>query len=371
MKILHIIPNLRKGGAERLALDICTELNKRDGIEVYLIALSELNDYNFLSDKINYKVISSKAVPSITGKPAVQIDELESFIESFQPDIIHSHLFEADLVSRWRIVNGVKFFSHCHDNMHQLRNFSIADIRSKQRVAELFEKRLICKLYKKCNNRFIAISNHTKSYFEKSLPHSLKDNITLLHNAIDYKEFFIERKLPQELTLINIGSFVPKKNQQLLVAIVKALINKGVNCKAVFLGNGDKFDEVKGNIETEGLSQYFKMPGNVPNVEEWLANSSIYVHTAWYEPLGLVLLEAMASGLPVVTLNGGGNADLIENGGNGFIIDEQNPELFAEKIIELWENKELYKTMSGYAQKYAKRFDIKEYVDKLLEIYNS
>lgn len=367
--ILHIISNLRKGGAERLALDICIELSKRDKVKVCLVALSDENAYANLSGKINYKVIPSKAIPSITGKPTVQIDELMSFIESFQPDVIHSHLFEADLASRWEIVNGVKYFSHCHDNMHQLRDFSIGDFTSKQRITELFEKRLICKLYKKCNNRFIAISNHTKAYFEKSLPFSLKNNISLLHNAIDYEHFYCKRDLAEELVLINTGSFVPKKNQQLLISVVKVLRLKGVNCRAVFLGDGSLFDDIKKKIDEENLSEYFCMLGNVSNVAEWLRNSSIYVHTASYEPLGLVLLEAMASGLPVVTLNGGGNADLMENGKNGFIIDEQDPELFAEKIIEIWENKKLYKSMSDYAQGYAKRFDIKEYVDKLLDLY--
>lgn len=369
MKIIHIIPSLRKGGAERLALDICIELNRRVEVEVCLIALSGQNDYPFLSEKINYQVIHSKAVPSISGKPEVQIGELMGFIKAFKPDVIHSHLFEADLVSRWDVLQGVKYFSHCHDNMHQLRNFRLRDVSSKRRIAELFEKKIICRLYKKSNNRFIAISRHTKAYFEAVLPDSLRTKIFLLHNAIDYDRFFYDRKQNEKLVVMNIGSFVPKKNQQLLISVVKTLRNRGVDCEAVLLGDGPERENVRRITEHEGLSVFVEMPGNVSDVEVRLRKPAIYVHTAWYEPLGLVLIEAMASGLPVVTLNGGGNADLMENGKNGFIIEEQNPELFADKILEIWGNQSLYRRMSSYAQEYAKRFDIKEYVDNLLNLY--
>jgi spore coat protein SA len=98
-----------------------------------------------------------------------------------------------------------------------------------------------------------------------------------------------------------------------------------------------------------------------------LWKSDIYVHTATYEPLGLVLLEAMAAGLPVVTLDGGGNRDLIENGKNGFIINNQNPKHFAEKILEVKDNEEMKK----YNVKFAQKFDIDHYTHKQLELYQN
>lgn len=369
MKILHIIPNLRKGGAERLALDICIELNKRDNIEVCLIALSDKNDYSFLSKQINYTVIPSTYIPSITGKATVKTDDLHDFIRSFKPDIIHTHLFEADLVARQQIYKGAIYFSHCHDNMHQLRSFSISDLKSKTRIAELYEKKLIIKQYKACNNQFIAISNHTKEYFEQSLPNSLQKNITLLHNAIDYSRFSKSSPQTEELTLINIGSFVTKKNQQLLIPIIKQLISEGINCKAILLGDGPLRNDFIQQIKTEGIEQYFNLPGNVPDVENWLSQSSIYVHTALYEPLGLVLLEAMAAKLPVVALNGGGNADLMVEGENGYLINNPDVELFIDKIKQLWKNKNLYQEISKNAGDFAKAFDIQNYAEQLISLY--
>ena len=77
----------------------------------------------------------------------------------------------------------------------------------------------------------------------------------------------------------------------------------------------------------------------------------------------------MAAGLPVVTLDGGGNRDLMINGENGYLIEEQDPEKFAQKIISLVENKDKYTEISNYCKEYAKKYDIKEYVKKLLVLY--
>jgi len=119
------------------------------------------------------------------------------------------------------------------------------------------------------------------------------------------------------------------------------------------------------------LSGHVFFHGNIHYVEEWLWRSDIYVHSATYEPLGLALLEAMSAGLPVVALDGRGNRDIIVQGKNGYIIPEQNPETFAAKIVELWNNKAKYKEMSLWAQDFAKNYDIKEYVAKLVSLYQN
>ena len=77
----------------------------------------------------------------------------------------------------------------------------------------------------------------------------------------------------------------------------------------------------------------------------------------------------MASGLPVITLDGKGNRDLIEEGKNGHMIHQQDSIKFAEKIIELSKDKKKYFEMSTFCKEYAKQYDIKEYVNKLLLLY--
>jgi glycosyltransferase involved in cell wall biosynthesis len=370
IKILQIIPSLRKGGAERLVLDICNELQKRKGIIVKLVILYPENEYEFLSKDLDIEVCSSKVVPSLTGKSRIDISDLERIIEDFKPDIINSHLFEAEMVSRCCFYRQAKWFSHCHDNMVQFANFSYKTVLNKRNFTNYFEKRLLFKGYKMNNgNHFIAISNDTKAFFEKT---SNNYPVTLLANAINYSCFYNskEKTLTNEkLRLVNIGSLVDKKNQTFLVDVAALLKYNNIPFELNLIGEGPNRDILQEKIQENGLTDFVILPGNVDNVEEYLWLSDIYLHSATYEPLGLVLLEAMAAGLPVISLDGKGNRDIIEEGRNGYMIFKQDPVLFADKIMELVESPQLYSKMSNYAHEFARKYDIKDYVDRLLEIY--
>jgi glycosyltransferase EpsF len=379
MKILHIIPNLKKGGAERITLDICESLQKKK-LELALIYLENINDYHFLSVKLDKHLITTSINLSVIKKNQIKVDELQKFILRFQPDIIHTHLFEAELVSRFCNYPKAKWFSHVHDNMVQLNNLSFKSLSNKQTLTNYYEKILLFKNYhKNGGTHFIAISQHTESYI-KSV--QSKYPVTLLHNAINVKRFqkpekhiTVEEQSTRKilnsqfsiLNLVNIGSFVLKKNQNFLLDIIVELnkLNQKVNC--IFLGDGPLKVEVEQRAKDLNLYDQCQFLGNVENVEEYLWKSDAYLHTATYEPLGLVLLEAMAAGLPVVTLDGGGNRDLIENGKNGFIIYDQNPKLFAKKILEVKDNE----VMKKYNVKFAQKFDIDNYTNRLLELYQS
>ena len=111
--------------------------------------------------------------------------------------------------------------------------------------------------------------------------------------------------------------------------------------------------------------------GNIDLVEEYLAKADIYLHSAYYEPFGLVLLEAMAAGLPCIILDGRGNRKLVKDDYNGYLFFEQNAEVFADKIMELAGNKNLLTKLSENAQKFAETYDISKKTDELIEFYKS
>ncbi len=370
MKILHIIPNLRKGGAERIVINICAEL-KRQGVEVCLVTFSAKNEYAELTKEIQYKVIPSKYVPSITGKPVTQTQELQKFIEEFEPTIIHTHLWQAEIVSRQIYYPKAKWFSHFHDNMPQLKKVFLP--RSKTEITNLFERKLMLKKYAECQNSFIAISDNAYNYAKAVLPK--KHKIHKLDNAIDVDFFRNPSKssLPLEnstiLKLLTVGSLVNKKNQIFLLQVVAELQKIGICTELNILGDGVNKEMLQKAIIDQGLEKNVFLRGNV-EVRDYYWSADIYVHSAIYEPFGLVLLEAMAAGLPVVALDGGGNRDIIEQGKNGFIFSEQNAELFAETIKTLWEDSNQYNAISFYAQEFVKKYDIKGYVERLLDVYS-
>ena len=93
LRIIHIIPNLNTGGAERLVLDICNEIKTYKDHRVELITFSDNNEYSHLTKNIKWHVIHSKFSPSILKKNMINLEKLQQFIIEFEPDIIHSHLW--------------------------------------------------------------------------------------------------------------------------------------------------------------------------------------------------------------------------------------------------------------------------------------
>lgn len=372
IKILHIIPSLRKGGAERLVLDICSELSKRSDVKVSLVCFSDQNEYPEYADTIKPIVIHSAIRLSLSGKNDFFVDELQNYVNSFKPDIIHTHLFEAEIISRSINYPNAKWFSHCHDKMLQFRNFEAATLFSKTRVTNYFEKQYLFKRYvNNGENHFIANSRDTEIYFNKT---ASPYQVNLLSNAINYKKFHNHSK--QEfpgaiLRLVNVGSFVKNKNQSFLIDVALLLKRAEIRFELHFAGGGPEFNTLKVKGEKLALANNLFLHGKIEKVEELLWASHIYVHSAHSESFGLTLLEAMAAGLPVVTLDGKGNRDIMVDGKNGFLVKEQNPKLFANKILEIWEDREKYKAMSAFGQEFAKDYDIKNYADKLLYLYNS
>ena len=85
MKIVHVIPNLLKGGAERLCIDICNELIKRDGVEVKLVVLSEENLYADLTENIDIVHCPVTFNLSISKKNEIDISSYSDFIDSYPP----------------------------------------------------------------------------------------------------------------------------------------------------------------------------------------------------------------------------------------------------------------------------------------------
>ena len=369
LKIIHIIPSLKKGGAERLVLDICSQLKKNKSIKIILVSLSEFNDFRNENYDIEIKYIPSKVTLSITGKTNVEITKLTTFINDFKPDIIHTHLFEAELISRWNINKKANYFTHCHDNISQLSGLTIHK-SIKKNITDLYEKNSIVKKYLICKNQFIAISKNTKQYFENVLPKKLTQNIHLLSNAINYKKFqYNNVKKSTTLRLINVGSFAPKKNQIFLIDILLELKKRGIQCELYLLGEGEEQQKVKEKAFINGLKNEIHFLGNVNDVEEQLWKSHLYIHSAYYEPFGLVLLEAMAAGLPVVSLDGKGNRDFINNSINGYILENEDPKLFSDIIMKLVKNKELYSKIVEKGKETAQQYDIKNYTTKLINIY--
>ena len=376
MKILHIIPNLKKGGAERIVIDIVRTLNQNASNQVKLILFENQIEYDVDDIMPIIEIVPANVQISLLKKNRLTISTLQKTIDLFQPDNIHSHLFEAEIVSRSCTFPKAKWFTHSHDRMSSLNNLNLFTIKSKRNLTNYFEKRYLLKCYRKNGgNNFIAISEDILYFLKSVLPNHMQ-SIKLLQNAIDLKRFekpadFVSESDNSEFKLISIGRLDKNKNHQLLIDVVLELKNRKIPVHLTIVGEGDERISLQEKIVQLNLSDQLSLVGLQEKVEMYLWNADLYVHSAITEGFGLALIEAMSCGLPVVCTDGKGNRDLIQEGENGFMVGERDPKLLADKIELLLKNDNLRLEMGEKARKFAQGFGMEKYVESLLLLYKN
>ena len=371
LRVLFPITDLGKGGAERFLLDLCHALARRGDVEIRVATLYEANGYVELSSGLpvvpmDYQTFSLRRP---VGTP-----RWTDLLQSFRPHIVHSHRFLGEFLTAQGVTNDIAYVCHGHDNMVQFERASLRTFLDRTRFTMWLETRHLLKhKYGRVRTAFIANSEHTRAYYETVLPRSMQRDVVLLHYGFDYRRFRAPGpRCPADgspLRLINVGSFVDKKNQQLAIRIGEVLAARNVAFRIDLLGDGPTRAGLEERVRTVGLQDRIRFRGNVDRVEERLREADIYLHTARYEPFGLVLLEAMAGGLPCVILNGLGNRELIVEGQNGHLFDVEDPIVFADRIQALAADPVRFTSMSAFAIQFAARFDIDEAAANFVRFY--
>lgn len=373
LRVLYLITDLGKGGAERFLIDLATALRARDDVEFVIGSLYGEDRYGALTDdlpveQLDFQTFSPKGPNS---NPAFR-----DLLERFRPHVVHTHRFLAEFLSSYYVSSDIAYICHGHDNMVQLDRPSWRTFSNRTALTNFVERRhLIRSKYDKVPTAFIANSTHTLDYYQRVLPRHMRRDVVLIPYGFNYDHFFNSMVRPpgdaERLGILNVGSFQDKKNQAFVVDIAHELVQRGLDFEVHLIGDGANRPAVETSVRRAGLKEHVLLHGNVDDVERWMWDSHVYLHTAWYEPFGLVLLEAMAAGLPCVTLDGKGNRDLIEDGRNGFLLTDEDASVFADRIVELATDRERYREISAYAQGFAKRYDIVAAADRLVDFYRA
>ena len=375
LRILHFIPNLSMGGAERLVIDICNELTTRKNITVALVVMDAVNDFEI---PIHFPILitNSRVKLSVLKKNVYNTKSINKILEEFKPDIIHSHLLEAEVLSRAIIKTNVRYFSHFHDNIAQLRKNKLWYISTKKNIANFIERTWLLKRYKQSKTNFIAISKDTADYINTHIPKHRSLTVNFLHNAINVTNFQLSRfEKPitnaSKINLVSIGSLVTKKNQLFQIEIVHELLLRGLDVELHICGEGYARESVEQKIAKYQLEKSIHILGNVKNVQDRLMKADLLIHTATYEPFGLVFLEAMAAKVPIVTLNGKGNADIILHKHNALLVENEDVSQFCDAVELIIRDISLRNTIIMQGAEFVKKYDIALYVDQLLKLYES
>ena len=359
------------GGAERLTIDICNDLSKRKDVKLVLITFKDKISYNHILPEVERIVIPSKVELSIFKKSKFDINKLQKFINKFKPDIIHTHLFEAEITTRFCDYKNARWISHTHGNYEEFEKFSFLSLFVKYKITNFYEKLALIRRYKKNGgNIFLSISDENHSFNKKVFRKGFKK--ILLYNGIEFKNFYndIDKKI-DKINILNVGRLVKYKNQTFLLEILSGLIKKGLNASLSIAGSGPEKKNIEFRAKELNISKYVRFLGNVENIQHYYNQSNLYLHTAIEEPFGLAIIEAMASGLPVISTSRLGKKDLINDGINGFILINKSIDQIIDKIVYIFSNQKLFNNFSKNSTEIAKQYDIKKYVERLLEIYKN
>ena len=371
LRVLHLSTDLAKGGAQRFVIDLARAFEQRGDVELVIGSLYGLNDFKSATqglriEPLHFQTFSIRAPNSCPAYPEL--------LRRFAPHVVHTHRFLAEFLTSYALSPDIAYVCHGHDNMVQLRPWSWRTVTRREALTNYLERQhLIREKYRRVPTVFVANSSDTFEYYRRVLPREMRRDVVLIPPGFDYDRFAIA-EAPQtvdagRLRILNVGSFYPKKNQIFIIEIARELVRRGVDFQIDLLGEGPTRAAVQAAVNAAQLGGRVVLHGNVDDVEAWLHKSHIYLHVATYEPFGLVFLEAMASGVPPITLDGLGNRDIIRDGQNGFMLQRLSAPDFADRIIALSSDPQRYLEMSTRARNFARGYDIGLVADRMAELY--
>lgn len=202
---------------------------------------------------------------------------------------------------------------------------------------------------------------------------SVKNRLNIIHNGIELDRFLDntdKASLPVkdgDLVITCIAELHPRKGQKYLIQAFKKLQAEMPNLHLVLVGTGPDEANLK--------SQYFDAPnihflGWRDDIPQILKSSDVFVLPSLKEAFGLVVLEAMTSGIAVIATDNGGTKDIIEHGKSGFLVPPANPDAIADTIRILLQNPDQKKDIEKFAIERVKgKFTADEMARKTLEVY--
>ena len=140
-----------------------------------------------------------------------------------------------------------------------------------------------------------------------------------------------------------IGRFYPQKNQRLFLDMAKIVTNnsKKTNVQFLIIGDGPLYKDLKVYTKQLGLHENVVFTGEVLEIQNEFQNIDIFVMILLCEGIPNTIMEAMASGLPVVATDVGGNKEIVSHKITGFLCPSNNAGAIADRVMELLKNKKL------------------------------
>ncbi|MFP4194134.1 MAG: glycosyltransferase [Desulfobacterales bacterium] len=200
--------------------------------------------------------------------------------------------------------------------------------------------------------------------------------------GIDYKRFrqvsdqeVSELKeslgIGDERVFVSVSRLSNEKNIDFMIDAINTLRKQtDVKFRFLMIGQGHQRDRLQQRIESLGLENEFILIGSVApdDMPRWYHLGDAFLFASKSETQGMVILEAMAAGLPVVAVRSSGIDDVIRNGFNGFKTPEKQDQ-WCKRVKQILEDDGLRKELSKNALKFAGEYSVEQFTEDLRQIY--
>ena len=179
-----------------------------------------------------------------------------------------------------------------------------------------------------------------------------------------------EKGWKDETLLISVGRLAPEKNWDTLLGAFASVYKEHPDVRLVLIGDGTARSGLETLAGELGISDRVTFTGALPfeEIPRYLKAADVFTFASVTETQGLVTIEAMAAGLPIVAVDGPGTRDIVEDGKQGFLV-ENDVDALAKGLNTFFSEPQRIKRFSANALKKAKTFDVNQLTKQLLTVY--
>jgi glycosyltransferase involved in cell wall biosynthesis len=356
IKVLNVIDSLYAGGAESLLKNFLLESKKYPDFQIDVCTLYSRNIFKkeLVDKSINVYELNLQFKYDFRG-----VFKLANLINSNDYDLVHVHLFPADImvaVASLFTDKRTKFIFTEHNIYNRRRSI-------------IFYKPIDKFVYSRYR-KIICVSEKVKESLVDYLK-ELENKTIVIRNGIPVPDKKLDNGAKKEYDVLCVARLEEAKGVDVLlkaIAILKGKFNSPLNVAVV--GDGNKRDVLLSLNRSLGLGDTVHFLGVRKDVSNLMDASKIFVLPSRWEGLPMVILEAMAHGLPVISTPVGGIPEVITNGENGILIPKENPYSLSEAILRVLNNEELLEKLSQNAYEIVRKYySIQTYTENLLKLY--
>jgi len=327
-----LIDSLDIGGAERMVLDTALLLKNNLHEPIVLHFGNEYLQGFCIKNNIKSQVIPNHKLYKKTIYLPLFIIRSINYIVQLELDCLHTHLYGS--ITSFSLIAFLAKTPHI-GTLHDIYMVKYRPLRL-----------LFIKFTTLLSTRLVVVSKDMMKYYLNVAKISEKDIICIPNFAYINKKLNerdeTRRKLnidKENVCLISTGRLVHLKRFDFLINILSELPDS-LDYKCIIVGDGPEYEKLNSLIINLNLVKKVILLGERHDIYELLSAGDIFILTSETEGMSKSILEALASALPVIATDVGGNSELVKNSFNGYLFEQNDYHSMRDRIIKLVINKE-------------------------------